>query len=447
MSAPTRDRARSDEVKLRNLVHIHPFAGPMVATNTQGLIKRLGPGVITGAADDDPSGIATYSQAGAHAGFGLLWTVVLTWPLMVAVQSVSARIGRVTGRGLAANMCRSFPRPVVLGAVLMLFIANTINIGADLAAMGAAVALLVGWGQVVFTVLFAIASVLAIVFIPYSRYVGFLKYLTFSLFAYVGVVFSADLDWRAIGAGALLPKFAFDKETLTLVVALLGTTISPYLFFWQSSQEVEDEEADDEAGPLKQNPEQAPRELTRIGWETGIGMAMSNLVAFFIMLTTAATLNANGKTDIESTQQAAEALRPIAGEAAFLLFSLGIIGTGLLAVPVLAGSAAYALGEVRRWKVGLEHHHSEARPFYLTIAAAILAGLGVVLLPIDPIKALIWSAVLNGVIVVPIIGAMMIVASRREIMGQFTATLWQRVLGWLTLALMAAAAVGMFVLM
>ncbi|MFN4013742.1 MAG: Nramp family divalent metal transporter [Reyranella sp.] len=419
----------------------------MVATSTQGLIKRLGPGVITGAADDDPSGIATYSQAGAHAGFGLLWTVVLTWPLMVAVQSVSARIGRVTGRGLAANMCRAFPRPVVLGLVLLLFAANTINIGADLAAMGAAMAMLAGGGQILFTFLFAIVSVLAIVFIPYSRYVGFLKYLTFSLFAYVGVVFTAHIDWRAVGIGALVPKFAFDKDTLMLIVAVLGTTISPYLFFWQSSQEVEDEEGDEEAAPLTDRPEQAPRELTRIGWETAIGMAVSNLVAFFIILTTAATLNANGKTDIESTQQAAEALRPIAGDAAFLLFSLGIVGTGLLAVPVLAGSAAYALGEVRGWRIGLEHTFDEARPFYVTIAVAILAGLGVVLLPIAPFKALIWSAVLNGVIVVPIIAAMMIVASRREIMGDFTANGWQRALGWLTLVLMTAAAVGMFVLM
>lgn len=419
----------------------------MVATNTQGLIKRLGPGVITGAADDDPSGIATYSQAGAQAGFGLLWTVVLTWPLMVAVQSVSARIGRVTGHGLAANMCRAFPRPVVLGLVLLLFIANTINIGADLAAMGAALAMLVGWGQFFFTFLFAIASVLAIVFIPYSRYVGFLKYLTFSLFAYVGVVFTAHLDWRAVGVGALIPKFTFDRDTLMLIVAILGTTISPYLFFWQSSQEVEDEEGDEEAGPLTEKPEQAPRELTRIGWETGIGMAVSNLVAFFIILTTAATLNANGMTDIESTQQAAEALRPIAGDAAFLLFSLGIVGTGLLAVPVLAGSAAYALGEVRGWRIGLEHTFDEARPFYITITAAIVVGVGVVLLPIDPIKGLIWSAVLNGVIVVPIIAAMMIVGSSRDIMGTFTANLWQRVLGWLTLVLMAAAAIGMFVLM
>ena len=419
----------------------------MAATTTQGLIKRLGPGVITGAADDDPSGIATYSQAGAQAGFGLLWTVVLTWPLMVAVQSVSARIGRVTGRGLAANMCRAFPRPVVLGVVLLLFVANTINIGADLAAMGAAVAMLVGGGQVLFTFLFAAASLLLIVLIPYSRYVGILKWLTFSLLAYVGVVFTAHIDWRAVGIGALVPRFDLTKDSLMLVVAVLGTTISPYLFFWQSSQEVEDEEGDVEAGTLIEHPEQAKRELTRIGWETGIGMAMSNLVAFFIILTTAATLHASGKTDIETTQQAAEALKPIAGEASFLLFTLGIIGTGLLAVPVLAGSAAYALGEVRGWKTGLENPPREARAFYGVIAAAILMGLGVVFLPLDPIKALIWSAVLNGVIVVPIIAAMMIVASRRDVMGAFTASTWQRVLGWLTLALMAGAAIAMFVLM
>lgn len=420
----------------------------MVATSSSpGLIKRLGPGVITGAADDDPSGIATYSQAGAQAGFGLLWTVVLTWPLMVAVQSVSARIGRVTGRGLAANMCRTFPRPVVLVAVLLLFVANTINIGADLAAMGAAVNLLLPWDRHWYTLAFAIASLLAIVFIPYSRYVGFLKWLTFSLFAYVGVVFTADLDWKAVAAGAVLPRFALDGESLMLVVAVLGTTISPYLFFWQSSQEVEDEEGDPGAAPLKKAPEQAAGELRRINWETGIGMAVSNLVAFFIMLTTAATLHAAGKTDIQSTEQAAEALKPIAGEAAFLLFSLGIVGTGLLAVPVLAGSAAYALGEVRGWKTGLERRPRDAVPFYSVIGAAILIGLAVDYLPIDPMKALIWSAVLNGVIVVPIIAAMMIVASRRDVMGAFTASAWQRWLGWLTFAVMGAAAIAMFMLM
>lgn len=409
----------------------------------QSLIGQLGPGVITGAADDDPSGIATYSQAGAQAGFGLLWTVVLTWPLMVAVQSVSARIGRVTGRGLAANMCRVFPRPVVLVAALLLFVANTINIGADLAAMGAAVDLVLPWNRHWYTLAFAVASLLAIVFVPYHRYVGFLKWLTFSLLAYVGVVFTADLDWRAVAAGAVVPRFALDGQTLMLVVAVFGTTISPYLFFWQSSQEVEDEEADPDAAPLTEHPEQAARELRRINRETAIGMAVSNLVAFFIMLTTAATLHAAGRTDIQSTEQAAEALRPIAGEAAFLLFSLGIIGTGLLAVPVLAGSAAYALGEVRGWKTGLECRPREAVPFYSTIGAAILIGLAVDHMGIDPMKALIWSAVLNGVIVVPIIAAMMVVASRRDVMGAFTASPWQRLLGWLTFAVMAAAAIAM----
>lgn len=409
----------------------------------QSLIGQLGPGVITGAADDDPSGIATYSQAGAQAGFGLLWTVVLTWPLMVAVQSVSARIGRVTGRGLAANMCRVFPRPVVLVAVLLLFVANTINIGADLAAMGAAVDLVLPWNRHWYTLAFAVASLLAMVFIPYHRYVGFLKWLTFSLLAYVGVVFTANLDWRAVAAGAVVPRFALDGQTLMLVVAVFGTTISPYLFFWQSSQEVEDEEADPDAAPLTEHPEQAARELRRINRETAIGMAVSNLVAFFIMLTTAATLHTAGKTDIQSTEQAAEALKPIAGEAAFLLFSLGIIGTGLLAVPVLAGSAAYALGEVRGWKTGLERRPREAVPFYSAIGAAILIGLVVDHVGIDPMKALIWSAVLNGVIVVPIIAAMMVVASRRDVMGAFTASPWQRVLGWLTFAVMAAAAIAM----
>ena len=316
----------------------------------EGLFKRLGPGVITGAADDDPSGIATYSQAGAQTGFGLLWTVVLTWPLMVAVQSVSARIGRVTGRGLAGNMMEVFPhsrgRP---SWSLLLFVANTINLGADLAAMGAAARLVIGAGDATFIrSAFAIFSLLAVVFIPYHRYVGVLKWLTFSLFAYVGVVFTVKIDWHAVAMGALLPKFELSGDSLTLIVAIFGTTISPYLFFWQSSQEVEEEEADPEAGPLLRRPEQANGELNRIGWETWVGMGISNLVAFFIMLTTAVTLHATGKTDIQTAEQAAEALKPIAGDAAFFLFSLGMIGTGLLAVPVLAGSVAYAVGEAAR---------------------------------------------------------------------------------------------------
>src|SRR5436190_14767478 len=417
------------------------------ALSLKSLTKRLGPGIITGAADDDPSGIATYSQAGAQTGFGLLWTVVLTWPMMVAVQSVSARIGRVTGRGLAANMLDVFPRPVVGVLVVLLLVANTINIGADLSAMGAAARMTVGGNQHLYTVLFALGCLIGAVFVPYHRYVNVLKWLTFSLLAYVGIVFTVHIDWRAVAAGALVPKFALSGESLTLVVAVFGTTISPYLFFWQSSQEVEDEEADPAAAPLIDQPQQAPHELERIGWETWVGMGMSNLIAFFIMLTTAVTLNAHGQTDIQSTEQAAAALKPIAGEAAFILFSLGIVGTGLLAVPVLAGSAAYAVGELFGWRTGLERAPGKEKGFYGVIAAAILLGIAVVLSPLDPIKALVWSAVVNGVITVPVLVAMMIVGGRPQQMGKFVATRGQRVFGWLTTAMMAAAAVAMFATM
>ena len=412
----------------------------------QSLIKRLGPGVITGAADDDPSGIATYSQAGAQQGVGLLWTVVLTWPMMVAVQSVSARIGRVTGRGLAANMLAVFPRPVVTGLVALLFLANTINIGADLSAMGAAVNLMVGGSRHLYTVLLALGMLAAVVFIPYHHYVAVLRWLTFSLFAYVGVVFTVHIDWLAVLSGALLPSFDRTGDSYMLSVAVFGTTISPYLFFWQSSQEVEDEEVT-RAKPLIDQPDKADGELTRIGWETVAGMAISNIVAFFIILTTAMTLHANGHTDIQSSEQAAAALKPIAGDAAFLLFSLGIVGTGLLAVPVLAGSTAYAMGEVRGWRIGLEHRLGDARAFYAVIAVSILLGIAVEASPLDPIKALVWSAVVNGVITVPILVAMMIVASSRRQMGKFTAAPMQRIFGWLTTAMMAAAAVAMFATM
>ncbi len=413
----------------------------------RGFFKRLGPGIITGAADDDPSGIATHSQAGAQFGVSLLWTVVLIVPLVAAVQSVSARIGRVTGHGLAANMSRVFPRPVVLVLVGLLFLTNTVNIGADLAAMGAAAALVTGGRAHYFTVGFALFSLLAVVFIPYHRYVGFLKWMTLSLFAYVGVVFTVHIDWRAVAIGSVVPRFDLSAESITMIVAIFGTTISPYLFFWQSSQEVEEEEADELAGPLLDNPEQAPRELRRIAWETWVGMSLCSLIAFFIVLTTAVTLNASGQTDIQTSSQAAAALRPVAGEFAFLLFSLGIVGTGLLAVPVLAGSAAYAIGEARGWRIGLERTLRDALPFYAILGLAIVLGVAVDFSPLDPIKALFWSAVLNGVITVPIMAAMIIVASRKSEMGQFTATLGQRILGWVTTAVMTVATIAMFILM
>ena len=404
----------------------------------------MGPGLITGAADDDPSGIATYSQAGAQFGPDMLWTVAFTYPLMVAVQLISARIGRVTGSGLAANLCRVFPRPVVTGLVALLFVANTINIGADVAAMGAATQLLVGWGGRTFMVAFAALSLGLQLFVPYHRYVHVLKWLTVALFAYVGVVFTVHVDWGHVLARTVLPDLRFTGPTLTVIVAVFGTTISPYLFFWQSSEEVEDLEAKQEHDLLHETNPEAERELARIRTDTLIGMAFSNLVAFFIILTTAVTLHAAGKTDIQTSAQAAEALRPIAGPLAFALFSLGIIGTGLLAVPVLAGSSAYAIGETRGWKTGLEHWPWEAPGFYAVIGAGLVLGLGVVFSPLDPIKALFWSAVVNGVISVPIMAAMMVVGSRREEMGRFVATTGQLVFGWAATGVMALAVAAMF---
>ena len=410
------------------------------------IFKSLGPGLITGAADDDPSGIATYSQAGAQFGVNMLWTMVFTYPLMTAIQMISARIGRVTGLGLAANMARVFPRGVVTLLVVLLFVANTVNIGADLAAMGAAAKLTLGWGQHVFTWLFAAISLALQILVPYHRYVRYLKWLTLALFAYVAVVFTVHIDWGQVALRTLMPQIALTGAAVTLVVAIFGTTISPYLFFWQASEEVEDEEADPDTGSLLANPDQAPAQLRRIRWDTLLGMGFSNLIAFFIILTTAVTLHAAGKTDIQTSAQAAEALRPIAGDFAFFLFSLGIIGTGLLAVPVLAGSAAYAISESRGWKTGLERPASQAIGFYGVIGLATVLGIAIDYSPIDPIKALFWSAVLNGVISVPIMAAMMVVASRRHEMGSFIATLPQRIFGWAATGVMAVATIAMFVL-
>ncbi|MFC3068349.1 NRAMP family divalent metal transporter [Phenylobacterium soli] len=410
-----------------------------------GLLSRLGPGLITGAADDDPSGVATYSQAGAQFGPNMLWTVVLTYPLMVAVQLISARIGRVTGRGLAANMGKVLPRQVVGLLVALLFIANTVNIGADIGAMGAAAELVTGWDAKALTVVFAAASLLLQLFVPYHRYVHVLKWLTLALFAYLGVIFTVRIDWGEVLTRTLAPQMPLTSEALTVVVAVFGTTISPYLFFWQSSEEVEELEANHEHDLLHSSGAKAKRELNRIRWDTVVGMLFSNLIAFFIILTTAATLHVAGKTDIQTSADAALALKPIAGPMAFGLFSLGIVGTGLLAVPVLAGSAAYAVAESFDWKMGLEHEPWEAPGFYSVIAAAMLLALGVVFSPLDPIKALFWSAVINGVISVPIMAGMMLVGSRRHEMGRYVATTGMRIFGWAATAVMALAVLAMFV--
>lgn len=412
-----------------------------------GTVGRLGPGLITGAADDDPSGIATYSQAGAQFGLNMLWTVCFTYPLMVAVQVICARVGRVSGRGLAANLTEVFPRWAVLLLVAALMIANTVNIGADVGAMGAAAQLVTGarddtW----FTIGAALVSLLLQVLVPYHFYVKLLKWLTLVLFAYVGVVFTVAIDWHQVLLSTLMPTVRWTPETMTMVVAVFGTTISPYLFFWQSAEEVEDMQLKNGVALRDGSELSARREIRRITQDTFAGMGISNLIAFFIILTTAVTLHQSGVTDIQTSAQAAEALRPIAGPLAFWLFSIGIVGTGLLAMPVLAGSAAYALCEVLGRPAGLEKSMGEARTFYGIIATLMIVALAVPLSTLDPIKALFWSAVLNGVIAVPIMAATMWISGRRAQMGRYVANRWQRWLGWAATAVMAAAAAGMFVL-
>jgi NRAMP (natural resistance-associated macrophage protein)-like metal ion transporter len=410
-----------------------------------GWIRKLGPGLITGAADDDPSGIATYSQAGAQFGFGMLWTLLFTWPLMVGIQTVSARIGRVSGHGLATNIRRHYPRWLLYFIVGLLLVANTINIGADIAAMGEAVTLVAGGSAHVYAAAIGIVSVLLQVLVPYRRYVPILKWLTLALLAYVGTVFVVQIPWLKLFSAAALPRLSWEPAYITTMVAVFGTTISPYLFFWQASQEVEDMRADPEARPLKDAPQQASANFGRIRVDTTIGMAFSNLVAFFIMLTTAVTLNSHGITDIQSSAQAALALRPIAGNFAFLLFTMGIVGTGLLAIPVLAGSAAYAIAGAMKWKNSLEDIPSMAPGFYAIIALSTLIGVGLCFTPIDPIKALFWSAVINGVISVPIMGVMMLMATRADIMGELVIGRRLKILGWLCTAVMAIVVVAMFV--
>ena len=405
--------------------------------------ERLGPGLITGAADDDPSGIATYSQAGAQFGFNMLWTMVLTYPLMTAVQLVSAQIGRVTGCGLAKNLGNVLPKPIVLGIIALLFVANTINIGANLAAMGSATELAVGGWSHFYTVGFALLSLSLQMFISYDRYASYLKWLTLVLLAYVAVVFTVHIDWGAVGRGFILPRLPLTTGTLTVIVAILGTTISPYLMFWQSSQEVEEIDKKKSAKPLVAEPRQAQRELSRIKLDTLVGMAVSNIVAIAIMISTAATLHLHGKMEITSAADAAEALRPVAGNFAFALFCLGIIGTGLLSIPVLAGSAAYAFGESQGWKCSLENKPWEAVGFYGVIELATLLGIGIDFADFDPIKALFWSAVINGFVAVPVMAAMMYLGSRRDQMGKFTVGGVILVFGWITTAVMAIAAVAL----
>jgi NRAMP (natural resistance-associated macrophage protein)-like metal ion transporter len=415
------------------------------ATEVQKIswLKKLGPGLITGAADDDPSGIATYSQAGAQFGFNMLWTVLFTYPLMVGIQIVSAKIGRVSGHGLATNIRRHYPAWLVYAVVGLLLVANTINIAADVSAMGEALTLIVGGPAQLYAMAFGVASLLLQVLIPYRRYVRILKWLTLALLTYVATVFVVQVPWLQVLSGAIMPHLQWKPAYITTVVAVFGTTISPYLFFWQASQEVEDQLADPQAKPLIDAPEQASANLKRIKIDTYVGMGFSNLVAFCIILTTALTLNLHGVIDIQTSSQAATALRPIAGEFAFMLFSAGIIGTGLLAIPVLAGSSAYAMAGTFKWANSLERKPMQAKRFYAIIAISTVAGMALGFTPIDPIKALYWSAVINGVISVPIMVVMMLMAVRSDIMGKFVISKRLQVMGWLATLVMAASVAAM----
>ncbi len=413
-----------------------------------GISGRLGPGLITGAADDDPSGIATYSQAGSQFGFGLVWTVLLTTPLMIGIQMLSARIGWVTGEGLGANVAKLCPRWLTVLLVAAFVVANTINIAADIGAMAEAVRLLTGGHQTLYIVGFGALSIGTQIYFSYERTVRILKWLTLALFAYVAVLLAVQVPWRQAIRESFQPwllmneRFAF-ADYASMVVAVLGTTISPYLFFWQAAQEVEDNYRRPESATLRGNPAYAAEHLARIKQDTYVGMLLSNLIALCIVIATAVTLNQHGVTQIQTAAQAAEALRPVAGEFAFAVFALGIVGTGLMAVPVLAGSAAYAVSEVFGWKAGLSHGFHEARGFYLIIAAATGIGTLMSLFQLDPIKALVWSAIVNGVISVPIMVVMMWIGQSSQIMGEHTISRRHRFFGWAATGVMAVAVVVM----
>jgi NRAMP (natural resistance-associated macrophage protein)-like metal ion transporter len=411
----------------------------------RSLLQTLGPGLITGAADDDPSGIATYSQVGAQFGYGLGWVMLFSYPLMAVIQQVAAEIGSVTGAGIAQNLRRHYPRWLLRGVVTILLVANIANLGADLGAMAQALQLLTGGPVAAYTAGFGVLCVLLETFLSYRRYADVLKWLTVSLFSYVAVVFVVGVPWAEAVRGTVLPTLRFGSGQAEALVAVLGTTISPYLFFWQAAQEVE-EQLRRTVKPLYVAPAAAGPELRRIRTDTWIGMGYSNLISLFIIFATAATLHVQGITDIQTSGQAAQALRPIAGEFAFAVFAVGILGTGLLAVPVLAGSAAYAVCEVFDWVEGLDHKLRDARAFYGTIAVATLAGVALNFTGIDPIKALYWSAVLNGLLAAPLMATMLMISTNPAIMGRFVLSRSMRFMGWLGAAVMAAASVAFLVL-
>ncbi len=427
----------------------HPTSSPArPATNSRfdvfKLLLRLGPGLITGAADDDPSGIATYSQVGAKFGYNMLWVMPFSYPLMAVIQEISARIGRVTGAGIAANIRRHYPKPILYGVVSLLLVANVFNLGADIGAMGAAAKLFLPGPVWAYILLLGGMSLLLQIAVPYTKYVPYLKWLTLALFAYIATaIVVGEPKWDAIRA-TFWPSIRWNSAYLTALTAVFGTTISPYLFFWQASEEAQDVSVNAKDKPLKRAPEQAPEQFGRIRFDTYVGMALSNTVAFFIILTSAVTLHTHGILDIQTADQAAKALEPLAGRFAFLLFAIGIVGTGLLAVPVLAGSAAYAVGETFHWTASLQKKPRRAVKFYGTIGVATVIGLVLNFIHLNPIKALFWSAVLNGVVAVPVMVLMMVLTQNAKVMGKFTLPLYLRIGGWIATGVMLVASLGMF---
>lgn len=404
--------------------------------------KMLGPGLITGASDDDPSGIGTYAVAGAQLGYSPLWMAVITFPLMAAVQFICAKIGMVSGRGVSGVLQKYYPRKLVLAAVLGLLIANTINAGADLLAIAAGLNLLI---PIPVAAVIAPVGLLILAFQVWGSYrliARIFKWLTLALFAYIGAAFLAAPEWRAVVQGTLLPTFRSDRTFLAILVAVLGTTISPYLFFWQASQEVE-EEISRGRKRLWQRQGATDGEIRYAAWDVSIGMFLSNVVMYFIILATAATLHRDGRTDIDSAAQAAEALRPLAGNAATVLMALGLIGTGVLAVPILTGSAAYAVCEVFGWKGSLDAKPAQAKEFYLVLAAATAGGLLIDFIGVAPMDALFWTAVINGFLAPPLLLVIMLIANNKQVMGGRVNGLGMNVLGWTTVVVMFAAAAGL----
>lgn len=408
-------------------------------------LRIVGPGLVTGASDDDPSGIATYSQVGAEFGYGMLWTMLASYPLMAAIQEICARIGRVTGCGIAANLRKSYSHWVLYSIVGLVLVANIFNLGADIGAMASAAQLVLPGPVAIYIVFFALVSLLLQLFVPYTSYVKYLKWLTLSLFAYVATAFFVRVPWSEVLRQTIYPRMSFGGSALVALIAVLGTTISPYLFIWQASQEVEEVKNHHGQKALRHAPWQAMRQFGRIRADTYLGMGFSNLVAFFIILTTAATLHAHGVRDVNTSAQAAQALQPLAGRWAFLLFVCGIVGTGLLAVPVLAGSAAYAVAEAFKWKSSLESKPSDAIGFYSTITLATGIGLVLNFTGIDAIKALFWAAVLNGLTAAPLMAVIVLMASNPAVMGKFVLPFYLRVMGWLATAVMLCVSIGVFV--